>query len=270
MKRFSRISFTSGMMSKTHSVQLTIVRHGQTDGNVNKLVEGITDTPLNETGKNQAKCAGEWLKDEKFDFIVSSDLRRTKETCSYIIKENLSHQKEDRNYAELSLLRERNFGSLEGMDFVEYIAIAAKEGLSWFEYTPEGGESLDDVKKRCVEFLKMIFKSMASSNKTKPKVLIVTHGFVIAQLITYIYEETKCAGIPEDVWSSKKSLIVMPNTAITRFDIEYNGSTLQLKSAKCNLFKSKDHLPEYSPAFRYFDPLCIKVFMVLTDLSNCC
>ena len=250
MKRLSRISWTSGMMSKTHSIELTIIRHGQTKGNVDKLVEGITDTPLNDTGRNQAKSAGEWLRNDRFDFILTSDLRRTKETAACIIKENLHHDKKERNYAELSLLRERNFGSLEGMDFVEYIGVAQKEGLSWFDFTPEGAESLDDVKNRCVEFLRIIFKNMAGSNKTKPKVLVVTHGFVVAQLISYIYEITKCSGIPEEVWSSKKLLIVMPNTAITRFDIEYNGSTLQLKSAKCNLFKSKEHLSEYSPAFR--------------------
>ena len=109
---------------------------------------------------------------------------------------------------------------------------------------------MDDVKNRCVEFLEMIFKIIDGSSKTKPKVLVVTHGFVIAQLISYIYEATKCSGIPEEVWSSQKQQVIMPNTAITRFDIDYNGSTLQIKSAKCDIFKSKEHLPEYSPAFR--------------------
>ena len=250
MKRLSRISFTSGIMSKTRPLQMTIVRHGQTQGNVKKLVEGITDTPLNDTGKNQAKSAGEWLKEEKYDFIVTSDLKRTKETAACIINENLDYPKNGANYAELKLLRERNFGKLEGMDFVEYIDAAAKEGFSWVDYTPEGGESMDDVKNRCVEFLEMIFKIIDSSSKTKPKVLVVTHGFVIAQLIAHIYEATKCSGIPEEVWSSQKQQVVMPNTAITRFDIDYNGSTLQIKSAKCDVFKSKEHLPEYSPAFR--------------------
>ena len=250
MKRLSRISFTSGIMSKTSSLQMTIVRHGQTQGNLKKLVEGITDTPLNDTGKNQAKCAGEWLKEDKYDFIVTSDLKRTKETAACIMNENLDYQKNGGNYAELKLLRERNFGKLEGMGFVEYIDMAAKEGFSWVDYTPEGGESMDDVKNRCVEFLEMIFKIIDSSSKTKPKVLVVTHGFVIAQLIAHIYEATKCSGIPEEVWSSQKQQVVMPNTAITRFDIDYNGSTLQIKSAKCDIFKSKDHLPGYSPAFR--------------------
>ena len=59
-------------MDTTHSLILTVVRHGQTQGNVNSITEGITDTPLNENGTKQAKAAGEWLKNENYSSLTAN------------------------------------------------------------------------------------------------------------------------------------------------------------------------------------------------------
>merc|ERR1712141_847244 len=112
-----------------HSIILTIVRHGQTSGNVNHRAEGITDTPLNENGLSQAKLAGEWLKDEIFDIVYTSDLKRAKQTASIIVHENTKIEKDDDNFVELALLRERDFGAAEGISGLELAANAAKEGF---------------------------------------------------------------------------------------------------------------------------------------------
>ena len=241
----------------THPIIITIVRHGQTQGNVDRKVDGITDTPLNDNGMHQAKSAGEWLKNEKFDFVFTSDLKRCKETTAFILENNLNFKKKEGNYAEMELLREKNFGIYEGTPFDEYKNIAKKEGFSWFDFVPEGAESLNDVKKRAEEILRMIYGTITPSNKQTPNVLVVTHGFVIAQLITHLYEETKCPELPKDVlenpWrqaNPSKLLVVMPNTAITRFEIEVDEKSLQAITCKNTLFKSKEHLPDYSPAFR--------------------
>ena len=244
-------------MNITHPLILTTVRHGQTQGNVNRIVEGITDTPLNDNGKHQAKQAGEWLKNEKFDFVLTSDLKRCKETAAIILEKNLNFTKKEGNYAEMELLREINFGVHEGTPFDEFKSIAKKEGFSWFDFVPKGAESLDDVKKRAEEFLRMVYGTISSSSKQKPNILVVTHGFVIAQLITRLYEETNCAELPKDIlenpWRQtdrSKLLVVMPNTAITRFEIEVDEKSLQPTSCKNTLFKSKEHMPDYSPAFK--------------------
>ena len=238
-------------MNITHPLLLTIIRHGQTQGNVNHLVEGITDTPVNDNGRFQANSAGDWLRNEQFDFVLTSDLKRCKETAAIILKKNLNFHKKEGNYAEMELLRERNFGVHEGTPMREYLSIAKKEGFdNVFDFVPKGAESLEDVLKRAEEFLRMVYGTVSPSNKERPNILVVTHGFVIAQLIVRIYEETKCPGLPKDVLASpwkqqdtKKLLANMQNTAITRFEIEVDQKSLQPTSCKNTLFKSTEHLP---------------------------
>jgi len=238
-----------------HSIILTIVRHGQTSGNVNRRVEGITDTPLNENGLSQAKRAGEWLKDEIFDIVYTSDLKRAKQTASIIVHENTKIEKDDDNFVELALLRERDFGAAEGISGLELAANAAKEGFKLQkmflqDYTPEGAETHDDVRRRAESFLDRVCELAKNSDTDTSRVLVASHGLVIAHLIQYIYEQTKCEGVPIDVmengWSvvedKTKMLLMIENTSITRFEFQVDEKTLKIKFARCNLFRSTSHL----------------------------
>lgn len=86
-----------------------VVRHGETDWNIDKKWQGQTDIPLNQTGIEQAKKAAENLSHVSFDMAFSSDLLRAKRTAEIIVKE--------KKIAVLTtkLLRERYFGSeIEG------------------------------------------------------------------------------------------------------------------------------------------------------------
>lgn len=85
-----------------------MIRHGETDWNVVKKVQGKTDIELNETGLNQAKIVSEKLKDEQIDIIICSPLKRARKTaqiinealhCPIIYEEGIS---------------ERSFGEFEG------------------------------------------------------------------------------------------------------------------------------------------------------------
>jgi broad specificity phosphatase PhoE len=236
-------------MYKTHSLNLTIVRHGETQGNVNRKFEGITDSPLNEKGRYQAECTGKFLKNENFDIVFTSDLKRASETASIIVKENLNMWKHNNNFVELPILREINMGVLEGVSFKEYDNVRTKEGTAWYEFTPKGGESTADVKNRCKAFMERICDIYPSCSKTIPRILVVAHGLVIAQLLNVIYEETKCSGMPvgevQNAFTELNdgiSLLRMSNTAITRVDIEVEEPKKEMKSAKCDVYKSKNHL----------------------------
>ena len=86
-----------------------IIRHGQTDWNLEKKMIGKIDVPLNQTGKEQAKLSIKQLTSLRIDEIISSDLIRTKETAD-IINATL--------HLPISFdarLRERNYGDLEGI-----------------------------------------------------------------------------------------------------------------------------------------------------------
>ena len=236
-------------MNQFRSIILTVMRHGQTEGNVHRLCEGITDTPLNDNGRHQAKCAGGWLKYKTFDVVYTSDLKRASETAAIIIEENVNMQKSCDNFMELSMLRERNIGTFEGCPLKECQKAAAKENTPWLQYTPKEAESLDDVKNRVISFMKMLCESPQQSPDKCFHVLVVTHSFVIVQLISYMYEEAKCDGIPleevQKVWTNENDgvlLTTIPNTAITRFEIKIDEKTNQMQSAHCTLYKSREHL----------------------------
>lgn len=85
-----------------------IVRHGETEWNVRKLLQGQKDSNLTEKGKEEAERLAKKFKDTPFDAIFSSDLLRAKRTAEILaVEHNLAIQTN-------KLLRERHFGRLEG------------------------------------------------------------------------------------------------------------------------------------------------------------
>ena len=95
--------------------KLILVRHGQTQMNVDGIFFGKLDPSLNETGKEQCKKTRELLKDRyKYDFIYSSDLKRASETAEIV------------NYLDLPIkldrrLEEIDFGIFEGLSYKEIL-----------------------------------------------------------------------------------------------------------------------------------------------------
>lgn len=67
-------------------MNLLVVRHGQTNYNLNHIILSKTDDPLNETGISQAQTTAKNLEREKIDLIISSPLRRAKQTAEIINK----------------------------------------------------------------------------------------------------------------------------------------------------------------------------------------
>lgn len=92
-------------------MKLVIVRHGETNANAKKLIQGRIDNPLNKAGIKQAKNAGKILKDSnlKFDVVVSSPLSRALETA-YLISRKINYKNDI--YIEQKFV-ERNFSPFE-------------------------------------------------------------------------------------------------------------------------------------------------------------
>src|SRR3989344_8043224 len=85
-----------------------LVRHGETEYNVKKIIQGQSDSPLTKKGIEEVKNVAKKLKGIKFDYVFSSDLLRAKRTAEIIA---LEHKLEIQTN---KLLRERRFGNLEG------------------------------------------------------------------------------------------------------------------------------------------------------------
>lgn len=121
-------------------VEITYVRHGETDHNKNHLIQGdFVDLPLNETGQKQAKEVAEKLKNETFDLILCSPLLRAKETAEAInqhLKLEIVIEPE---------LRERDFGDWEGKNCMTELF---EDGFTLEKIrlaNPPNGETLDQV-----------------------------------------------------------------------------------------------------------------------------
>ena len=76
---------------------LTVVRHGETNDNLARILSGQTNTPLNQTGDSQATAAGKQLADDSFDIVLSSDLIRAARTATLILEQNNHHPTAKRN-----------------------------------------------------------------------------------------------------------------------------------------------------------------------------
>ncbi len=177
-------------------MKLTLVRHGQTIGNVKKMTEGHLPGKLSALGKRQAQAVGERLKKEKFDIIYCSDLKRTKDTLKPLLK---YHTAAPVIYDEQ--VRERHYGILEGKprDDANYNRYPGTR----FSRRPTKGESILDVRARAKKFLDYIQK-----NHPTEAVLVVSHSGFIRQMHSIISK----IGLVK----SYKSL-VFNNTSISEF-----------------------------------------------------
>ncbi|MEH6780705.1 MAG: histidine phosphatase family protein [Rhodoglobus sp.] len=142
---------------------LSLIRHGQTDWNAAGRMQGSSDIPLNDTGRQQAQDAVEALRGTDWDVIVSSPLQRARETAQ-IIADGLGLEL-GRSY---NLLIERNYGEGEGLTKAEI-----DEKWPDVEVYP-GLESLDSVVKRGIAALDQV-----SADYGDKKAIVVCHGTII-------------------------------------------------------------------------------------------
>ncbi|MCQ2543329.1 MAG: histidine phosphatase family protein [Lachnospiraceae bacterium] len=159
---------------------LYIMRHGKTDWNAKRKLQGCTDIPINDEGREMAIAASEEYKDIHFDVCYCSPLIRARETAELVLKgRNIPIIIDDR-------LREMGFGIYEGIENSFDIPDCPVNVL-FFEPQNykgvEGGETLDDVFKRTGEFLKEVVEPDLAEGKD---VLIVGHGAMNSTIVTQI------------------------------------------------------------------------------------
>ncbi|MDM5297415.1 histidine phosphatase family protein [Bacillus pumilus] len=150
---------------------ICLVRHGETDWNAAKRIQGRTNIPLNHTGKWQAEQTGLYLKDFHWDVIISSPLSRAKETAHFIHKHA---------HAPLVLMDdfiERDYGVAEGMSFEE------RQKLYPDKQYPNM-EPLETMQDRMLEGIHKVRAAYPNQN-----VLIVAHGAAIHSLLTALADE---------------------------------------------------------------------------------
>lgn len=157
-------------------LQLFFIRHGETEWNVEKRLQGRKNSALTENGVRDAKLLGERLASTDFEAVISSPSMRTVETAKLVMGERTLPFKTDERLMEIDL------GEWEGRT-VEEIKESEPELFYVYEENPaqfQGtGETFQDVKNRLESVLIDLEKEYPSGN-----LLIVTHGVVVKVLQT--------------------------------------------------------------------------------------
>ena len=146
---------------------LYLVRHGETDWNRDRRIQGSTDIPLNETGRLQARRTGTLLARRSWDAIITSPLSRAAETAA-IIAEELGLPAPQ----IVDAIVERAYGEAEGLDDIEL-------ARRFPDNTPVAGrESRQEVGARVMPALLDIAESRPGQH-----VILTTHGGVIRTVL---------------------------------------------------------------------------------------
>ena len=169
-----------------------IVRHGETRSNVEGLLQGWTNDPLNENGVALAEITGRALRDVRFDACISSPLARARQTAEILLRES------DNGEVPISFddrIKEIHMGQWEKKHFRpgEREVDAHEIGLFFtdpfrFSGCP-GGEDIHQVCRRTQEFL----RELAARDDGKTY-LVTTHGFALRGMLNFLYTD------PSDYW----------------------------------------------------------------------
>ncbi|HHW67867.1 MAG: phosphoserine phosphatase [Epulopiscium sp.] len=158
-----------------------LIRHGETEWNVQNRYQGITDIPLSSVGKLQAQAIATRMKDYEVDAIYASDLSRAFVTAKSIAKEK------NLEVRTLPQLREINFGEWEGYTMTELEEIYGDDYKRFFmephKYPFPGEGSMEAVQMRVKKAVEII-----TSNHDHQKVVIVSHGGILKVLIMTLLE----------------------------------------------------------------------------------
>lgn len=183
--------------------KLYLLRHGQTEFNVKKLVQGRCDSPLTDLGRQQAGMAAAWLKAHGVvpDKVVSSPLGRAMATASLVATELLGA---DADVEPCEGIIERCYGTFEEGP---HDALPTDVWDPGEDLIPFGGEGSQALQERMVDTLTNIMD--ADGIET---LLAVSHGSASRQFIK--------AAVPEDFEPPTK----LPNCAIMIFDFDEEKS----------------------------------------------
>lgn len=163
---------------------LVLIRHGQSQWNLENRFTGWIDIPLSPKGEEEAQSAGEKIKGMKFDKAFTSMLQRAIKTFEIAAQtagfKHLIAEKEE-------ALNERMYGDLQGLNKDECRAKFGDEQVHiWrrsFDVPPPGGESLKNTAERVLPYYHKRIEPMLKEGKN---VLVVAHGNSLRALIMFL------------------------------------------------------------------------------------
>ena len=197
--------------------KLVIVRHGQSQWNLENRFTGWIDIDLSPAGEAEALKAGNKLKDYKFDEAFTSDLKRASRTLDIILKEigqtdiPVQHDK---------ALNERMYGDLQGLNKDECRKKFGEEQVKiWrrsYDTPPPNGESLKDTAARVLPYYETKIEPELKKGKD---ILISAHGNSLRALIMHLEKLT-----PEQILQTE-----IPTGAPKEYILDDNLNVIETK-----------------------------------------
>ena len=184
-----------------------VLRHGVTEWNRQRKVQGAVDIPLAQEGIDLAKKTGEALKQVHFDICFTSPLIRARQTAEYVLAGRNIPIIPDRRIQEI------DFGVLEGATFKDAAGnIVTPEMGTFFNdpanfKRPQNGENIQDILKRTRDFWQEKTTDPLLSDKT---ILVSSHGCAVRALLQNIYQD------PTNFWHGS----VPPNCSLNVVEIK--------------------------------------------------
>ncbi len=170
---------------------LTLLRHGQSQWNLENKFTGWVDVPLTALGESEAKAAGEKIKHIKFDKAYTSDLQRAQKTLQLALE--VAGQT-DLPVVKDQALNERHYGDLQGMDKAETAQKYSPEQVHiWrrsYDVPPPGekGESLKDTAARTLPYFDA---QIMADIKAGKNIIVAAHGNSLRSIVMQLDKLTK-------------------------------------------------------------------------------
>ena len=184
------------------TIDIYLMRHGETRFNVQERMQGRCDSPLTEKGIQEAKLAAEKLKDIHFSTIYVSTSERARDTAEIVA------QYHPGNIVYTKKICEVNYGDLEGLTFKE--ADPSSKRFMDTHYGDVGGEEHSDVTRRMYS----MFQEIYDTHQDQDKVLLVSHGDFYLVCLEALFGFKK-----EDIFQEASELGIhpVPNCGIAHF-----------------------------------------------------
>ena len=199
-------------------MRFILVRHGQTEWNLEHRVQGRTDLPLNAQGIRQAELVAGALRNIPADIIYCSSLTRAKETAEVLLREmnriRLSAGKPVLpEIIPLPELKEVAFGNWEGKTLEEIQVLYPEDYHRWVQNPaweiPTGGESRESLRQRTERAFEIIRENTGLSGDSS--VVIVAHGAILVYIIAWLLRS-----------DAERREIIVENASITTVDYDFN------------------------------------------------
>ena len=164
--------------------ELILLRHGQSQWNLENRFTGWVDVPLSTKGEEEARAAGRKVRGRRIDVLFTSVLKRAIDTATLALEEaGVRDVPVERDQA----LNERMYGDLQGLNKAESARKWGEEQIKlWrrsYDVRPPGGESLEDTAARVLPYWEA---EIAPRIRAGRNVLVVAHGNSLRALVMHL------------------------------------------------------------------------------------